>query len=82
MRPGLSPIRGDLTKPRPTAWVNRTPIKSRALKGRPIPQTNLHHGGTETQRGRAATKVWHGHPGRDRFTGWKPVPRKSSQAAK
>ena len=26
------------------------------------------------QRGVAATKVWHGHPGRDRFTGWKPVP--------
>ena len=34
------------------------------------------------RRGRAATKVWHGHPGRDRFTGWKPVPRESSRAAK
>ena len=34
------------------------------------------------QRGGAATKVWHGHPGRDRFTGWKPVPRTSSRPAK
>ena len=33
------------------------------------------------QRGGAATQVWHGHPGRGRFTGWKPVPRKSSRAA-
>ena len=30
----------------------------------------------------AATRVWHGHPGRDRFTGWKPVPRESSRPAK
>jgi len=30
----FEPQRGDLTKPRPTAWVNGTPINPRALKGR------------------------------------------------
>jgi hypothetical protein len=31
----LEPQRGDLTKPRPTAWVSKPPINPRALKGRP-----------------------------------------------
>ena len=46
----FEPQWGEITKPRPTAWVNGTPINPRALKGRPIPQTNLHHGGTEALR--------------------------------
>ena len=31
------PQRGDLTKPRPTAWVSKTTINARALKGRNSP---------------------------------------------
>ena len=33
----LEPQRGDLTKPRPTAWVNGAPSDTRALKGRNNP---------------------------------------------
>jgi hypothetical protein len=33
----LEPHRGDLTKPRPTAWVNGTQTHTRALKGRNNP---------------------------------------------
>ena len=48
----FEPQRGDLTKPRPTAWVNKTPINPRSPEGAIylIPQTNLHHGDTEENR--------------------------------